>query len=62
MVTSFSNTIIAPGSVLKRDNQPVVIREGEDEPAILPVDNDISMETEYEFSHSSQALLLQEVR
>ena len=62
MVTSFTNTIIAPGTVLVRDNQPVIKEQcDDDEPAILPVDYNVSMETEYEFSHSSQALLLNEV-
>ena len=62
MVTSFSNTIIAPGTVLKRDNQPLVVQDGdEEEPAILPVEDNISVDTEYEFSHNSQTLLLNEV-
>lgn len=64
MVTSFSNTIVVPGAILKRDNHPIIVSNGdqdEEEPAILPVDSDVSMGTEYEFSHNSQALLLNEV-
>ncbi len=61
MVTSFTNTIVAPGTVLKRDNQPVVINDDDNESAILPIDNIVPMETDYEFSQCSQSLLLNEV-
>ena len=64
MAVSFSNKLLTPGLVLKRETDPLVLSDGleqEEEPAILPIENDVSMETEYEYSQYSQAALLNEV-